>query len=101
MVICAIFGCSNQPRHGKEISFCRFPKDPEVSKRWVTICRKKDTFNVKDARICSIHFLTNDFERNLKHELLDYHPTYTRELKDTAMGNNFYIMVCVTETVKG
>ena len=46
-------------------------------------------------------FLTNDFERNLKHEHLDYHPTYTRELKDTAMGNNFYIMVCVTETVKG
>ena len=110
MVICAIFGCSNHPGHGKGISFYRFPKDPDMSKRWVTICRRKDTFNVKNARICSIHFLTNDYERNLKHELLDYHPTNVRKLKDTAvptlhlynkntaMGNYFHIMVCITET---
>ena len=42
-----------------------------------------DTVNVKKARICFIHFLTNDFERNLKREILDYHPTNARKLKDT------------------
>ena len=69
MGVCAIFGCSNHTRN-KEISFFRFPKDKEICKVWINHCKGKDFINLKNARICSVHFLPEDYERDLKHKLL-------------------------------
>ena len=88
MVICAVYGCSNRCKskvEGKTISFYRFPKDPELIKKWTNACRRKDCFNVKNARICSIHFQPQDYARSLKHELLNYCPKSARTLKDDAI----------------
>ncbi|XP_068231002.1 uncharacterized protein [Palaemon carinicauda] len=86
-MICAMFGCYNHDRHRQEkgISFYRFPRDPSLSKIWVSLCRRKDDFNVKNARVCSVHFAPSDFGESLRHRLLDYHPINARKLKDTAV----------------
>ena len=85
--ICAIYGCNNHSRHGKEkgITFHRFPKDLSLCKRWVQLCKRKDEFKVEYARICSIHFAPGDFQESLRHRLLDYHPKNARNLIDVAV----------------
>ena len=87
-MIYAVYGCSNSHKNNveeKTISFYRFPKDPEMSKKWVNVCRRKDYINIKTARICSAHFKPDDYARSLKHELLHYCPTNARKLKDDAI----------------
>lgn len=78
MVVCAVFGCDNHDRHRQEkgISFC---------KTWVNLCKRKDDFNVKNARICSIHFVPGNIGESHRHILLDYHPKNAHKLKDTAV----------------
>ncbi len=53
------------------VSYHRFPKDPKLRKVWVKSCKRKDDFNVDKARVCESHFLSSDFERDLKNELLN------------------------------
>ena len=88
MVNCSIYGCSNTGRNNvgeKKVSFYRFPKNPEFSRKWTNACKRKDYINIKTARICSIHFTPNDYARSLKHELLNYWPASARKLKDDAI----------------
>ncbi|XP_039300398.1 uncharacterized protein LOC120355776 [Nilaparvata lugens] len=72
MPCCAIAGCSNHSDKAKllNISFHKFPKQDDLYKQWVHSCRRKDDFNGKTAVICSQHFVSDDFERDLKSELL-------------------------------
>lgn len=51
------------------------------------MCKRKDTFNVASARMCSKHFSKDDYVRNLKHELLGYIPRNggVRALKEDAI----------------
>lgn len=37
---------------------------------WVVKCKRADKINTEHARVCSIHFREEDFERDLKNELL-------------------------------
>lgn len=39
---------------------------------WEHICRRGNVWNPKTAYVCSDHFTTNDFVRNLKAKLLRY-----------------------------
>lgn len=39
--------------------------------KWVKFCKRSDTFNPATSYICSRHFETSAYERNLKYELLD------------------------------
>lgn len=61
---CSVYGC-NMDNNAKDfcstISFHSFPNDKTVCKRWVYLCRRKDVFNIKTARICSKHFKPDDF----------------------------------------
>ena len=87
-MICAVYGCSSSYRNNvekKTISLYHFPKDPEISKKWVNACKRKDSINIKTARICSFHFKPDDYARSLKHELLGYCPTNARKLKNDAI----------------
>lgn len=53
-----------------EIRFFRFPKDQILCKKWVHFCCRSDKFNVKTARMCSLHFDGDDFERDFRAELI-------------------------------
>lgn len=76
MVCCAIAGCSNHTRNQNKLSFKfhSFPKDNETRKKWVHACRRADSFSVDTARICSVHFESSAYARDLKSELLNLPP---------------------------
>lgn len=81
-----MFGCNSDycaKNFDKSIRFYTFPKNNVDL--WVNACCRSDVFNVKSARICSKHFKQSDFERNLRHELLNYVPPKGPKLKADAV----------------
>lgn len=71
---CAVFECKNSSKTeaGKCFSYHSFPvTDPKLCKRWVELCKRKDPISIKNARICSQHFQSSDYERDLRNELLN------------------------------
>ena len=76
MVWCVAYECKNWDKDSKRrsVSLHRFPKDPRLRNRWVTAlnCKLK---NLPEhfgdtGYVCSDHFLTEDFKRDLQAELL-------------------------------
>ncbi|KAI4881950.1 hypothetical protein NFI96_017377, partial [Prochilodus magdalenae] len=51
----------NSSRYNSEISFYRFPVDPEVWARWLTQIRRDNLSPLQSTRVCSRHFNTGDF----------------------------------------
>ena len=67
--ICAVAICqSPQPELG--YSYHRFPKDKVIRHAWINACRRKDSFNPDTAKVCSLHFEEEAFERDLRSELM-------------------------------
>ncbi|KAG8291201.1 hypothetical protein J6590_066691 [Homalodisca vitripennis] len=73
MPCCAYSGCTNHTDFGKTlgISFHRFPRNPQAAERWASACGRTEVFSVLTARVCSEHFLDEDYERDLKSELMN------------------------------
>ena len=67
---CAVAICPS-PR---DTSYHKFPSDEALQKVWVARCHRKDPINVKTAHICSTHFKSEDFDRDLRNELLQLPP---------------------------
>ncbi|CAH1955273.1 unnamed protein product [Acanthoscelides obtectus] len=86
---CAVVGCNsdNQSKRNpcKNIKFHSFPQDPNLSKKWLHLTKRKDKVNIKSARVCSKHFCESAYKINLKHTLLGYTPKSYRALKDDAI----------------
>ncbi|KAL1490052.1 hypothetical protein ABEB36_012796 [Hypothenemus hampei] len=85
---CAVYGCvsDNQSENFTVgTKFVGFPKEKHLQSVWKNLCKRKDNFSVKYARICSKHFSESDYKRNLKHELLGYVPDKYRPLKKNAV----------------
>jgi hypothetical protein len=55
---------------GNGISYHRFPKDPIIRKKWIDACMRKDSFNPDSSCVCSNHFVDEDYDRDLRNELL-------------------------------
>lgn len=72
--LCAVVQCSNTSNDktiNPNLIHHRFPtRNPTLSKVWLHFCRRQDTVNVHNARICSDHFQPSDYERDMEHELL-------------------------------
>ncbi|VEN43569.1 unnamed protein product [Callosobruchus maculatus] len=87
MVNCAIAGCTNYTRRtkGTNIEYFRFPKQDDIAKQWVVACRREDKINLKNASICSEHFLPECFEIPLRQRLLNCSPKNARILKEGAL----------------
>uniref|UniRef100_A0A0K2TNV0 THAP-type domain-containing protein n=1 Tax=Lepeophtheirus salmonis TaxID=72036 RepID=A0A0K2TNV0_LEPSM len=66
--VCAMACCPN-PRDAQYFAFPQ--KKLMLQRLWISVCRRKDSINIKNAKICDRHFTSNDFERNLQAELLD------------------------------
>ena len=65
MVICAVAGCSSSSAKTEcvNLSFFSFPtKDKEQCEEWRHRCAREDGFNLKFARICSLHFSETDLD---------------------------------------
>lgn len=86
---CAVVGCDsdNQSKRNpcKDVKFFSFPKDANLSKKWLHLTKREDKVNLKNAVICSKHFCESDYNVNLKHIFLDYIPKNYRGLKDDAI----------------
>lgn len=82
---CAVADCTtyNRKTMGTNIMYHQFPKNEELRRVWVLKCKRKDNFNVKNSCICSKHFSPEDYERDLKAELMNY--TAKPILKSTAI----------------
>jgi hypothetical protein len=65
MVICAVYGCSNSHRT-RNVHFYRFPDATDSRlEAYLAFTARQDKFRVENARICSLHFADDDFERNV------------------------------------
>ncbi|VEN46707.1 unnamed protein product [Callosobruchus maculatus] len=86
MVHCAVMGCSNNNNKKCNVvpdcRFFSFPKDKKVCDQWILRCYQKHKFNIKTARICSDHFLENDY--CLKEKILEL-PQNKWKLKSDAV----------------
>lgn len=54
--------CTAQTRTSG-VTFHRFPKESDLRKEWVKALRRKAFFPSSSSRICSLHFLPEDFDR--------------------------------------
>lgn len=67
---CAVAQCNNWGFKEPGTVYHIFPKCEEQRRVWVSRCKRADDFNVNTARVCSKHFLREDYERDMKNELL-------------------------------
>ncbi|XP_050064721.1 THAP domain-containing protein 2-like [Aphis gossypii] len=87
---CAVATCINYAGKVKRdgntnnISFYRFPKDPELQNKWALKCRRGDSMNPCLSYMCSEHFSDDAYVRDLKAELLAYTPKFCK-LKPDAL----------------
>ncbi|KAG9279345.1 hypothetical protein AMEX_G4867 [Astyanax mexicanus] len=59
---CIVMSCSLfTVMYNSEISFHRFPADPEVRAQWLIKIRRENFSPVACTRVCSRHFKTGDF----------------------------------------
>ena len=73
MVYCCAVGCSNDSRFvskGQGISFHRFPTEDSLLIEWLAKISRVGLEVTKDTRLCSDHFESDCFERDLRAELL-------------------------------
>lgn len=78
---CSVATCNIDNRSksfDKNIKFFGFPKNKTLQGQWLHACKRDDKVNVKNARVCSIHFAEESYIRNLKYELLGLTP-YSRQ----------------------
>ena len=67
--VCAVALCSS-PKE-QTVVYHRFPLNEEVRKKWIVACKRDDkNLNPSTASVCSTHFLSTDYERDLRNELL-------------------------------
>ncbi|XP_049809363.1 uncharacterized protein LOC126252510 [Schistocerca nitens] len=76
---CAVTGCLSYSRKtkGTDIIYHSFPKDVKVQKAWIMKCHRKDRFSVATSTVCSLHFTSDDYLRDLRAELLNLPPKKT------------------------
>lgn len=68
---CAVAMCKNSLKTTENVSFHRFPiNKPKVLKTWVAKCGRGDKWNPNTSHICSVHFAEQDFEIDLRHQLM-------------------------------
>uniref|UniRef100_A0A6M2DLB3 Putative thap domain protein n=1 Tax=Xenopsylla cheopis TaxID=163159 RepID=A0A6M2DLB3_XENCH len=73
---CKVFSCKNNQQKTRgdpleHISYHRFPKDPKLKQEWIKRVCKNININDKTVYyVCSDHFSSEDYEKDLKSELL-------------------------------
>uniref|UniRef100_A0A8D8YCT9 THAP domain-containing protein 1 n=1 Tax=Cacopsylla melanoneura TaxID=428564 RepID=A0A8D8YCT9_9HEMI len=59
---CSAYGCTNRNLPGNNLHFFKFPfRYPALVTKWTKALRRKNFKPTKQSRICSVHFLPNDY----------------------------------------
>lgn len=84
---CSVATCKNYSKitRGTDIKYFRFPSNKHLAKQWIAACGRKGPINLKNARICSLHFVNSCFEVPLQQKMLGYTPINSRHLKPDAV----------------
>lgn len=99
MVVCAVLGCKSSSREkSNSLRYFRFPKDKSVCALWVEKCGRKSLINTATARVCSLHFMEEDYL--LQHRLLEYSPKKRQLVKDAVPSVNLSNFTITTPTKK-
>ncbi|KAG0695200.1 repressor of the inhibitor of the protein kinase [Chionoecetes opilio] len=80
--ICAVLGCTAHFRQREtNLGLHRIPKDPGLRKKWIQACGAIGVN--QNARVCSLHFKTTDYEKiTRRYDLLQIPvPKSLRQLK--------------------
>ena len=87
---CSVASCRNYRRstalNKKDISYHRFPKNEDIRQKWLKAVQPSKPIT-ENHYVCSVHFLEDDFERNLQAELLNL--SKKRRLKPTGKLSKF------------
>ncbi|XP_046984043.1 uncharacterized protein LOC124554052 isoform X1 [Schistocerca americana] len=67
---CAVFQCDTNARKMPGVVWHSFPKDEYLRCEWIARCKCRGRVNVKGGRVCSLHFRPEDYEQDLRNELL-------------------------------
>ncbi|KAG8265533.1 hypothetical protein J6590_092715 [Homalodisca vitripennis] len=97
---CTVAVCNNSHAKTKEkgVVYFNFPKDPEIRSRWVYLCKRAGKWNPDSCSVCSDHFLLEDYERDLKSELLNL--PRKKKLKQSVVPSQKLTNTPVCENVK-
>ncbi|KAJ3656581.1 hypothetical protein Zmor_015650 [Zophobas morio] len=58
---CCAYNCTERANGSNFISFHRFPKHPELRKKWIIATKREDFIPIENTRIYGKHFLESDF----------------------------------------
>ena len=102
MPCCAVYGCKNRGSISKEnqVSFFRFPKSVTLRNKWLLATGRQDTFNLNNARMCSVHFDHEFFEKDMKNRLRPDLYQEKKQLTPDAVPKVFPHMRKTAETSK-
>lgn len=70
---CYVTTCSNyyeRTRSTSKVIYHMFPSSSSLAQKWAKLCGHKDVLPPSYTRICSEHFSSNAYKRDLQHELL-------------------------------
>ncbi|XP_071649173.1 uncharacterized protein [Temnothorax longispinosus] len=88
MPMCSVSGCKNKSENAKEknIQFFSYPKDEETALKWMQAANKNKV-NLKNARICSVHFTPSCYKPKPAYlaNCENYSPKKLRRLHDHAI----------------
>ncbi|XP_071653525.1 uncharacterized protein [Temnothorax longispinosus] len=88
MPMCSVSGCKNRSENAKEknIQFFSYPKDEETALKWMQAANKNKV-NLKNARICSVHFTPSCYKPKPAYlaNCENYSPKKLRRLHDHAI----------------
>ncbi|KAK3869747.1 hypothetical protein Pcinc_015592 [Petrolisthes cinctipes] len=65
---CIVRGCKSVTVRGGDIRFHTLPKDNELKRKWLKLCGASTNYSYTLGRVCSRHFDSTAFERNMKYE---------------------------------
>lgn len=75
---CAVAMCNNNRKATKkanlQIKYHSFPKEKSIRNIWIQRCRRDGKWNASTSYVCSAHFQSTDYQRDLKAELLNLPP---------------------------
>jgi len=74
---CAVAGCGNSLQktkvnsESKRVRYHRFPTDLQFRQEWATKCQRDGKWDPASCHVCSEHFTEDDYQHDLKAELLN------------------------------
>ena len=66
---CLVPDCKNKAGNG--VTIHTVPKCPKEAQVWMAAVKRDEKVNTKNCGVCSNHFTQEDYERDIKYELMN------------------------------